>query len=882
MVDTLNLNLVPDDNEEEFIVDFGEVINVGGSGGTSDFNELTNRPKYDGQTMTGDTNIPKVPTQTSELENNSDFQTGTEVQTAIGTAVAGKQDTLTAGDNITITNNVISATTGPTYTAGNAITIENNAINADIYPADYFTAGGTVTGTGSSFTLDKTIPAKIKSIEFLGDTEQNGTPTPDNPVDVNFVDGNQTVTINGKNLWNMDGISASGNATVEESNGEYKITWTGGFDAALPTVGDLDANRTYTLSFKHKGAAINIKKVGASTSLFTAPQDTEYKTYTYTFTGETGLNLEIIRNGTTTNVSAFVKEFQVEAGSEATTYIEYQSADTRIVDVAPYHLCKIGDHQDYIYKSGDDWYVHKEIGEITLDGTTEGTWTYLSDAGHERFVVTVADIALQTPYAADTPPIQYCAYFEGSNGYHTYTGDLDNIISGHNNNHQIVIRATQFTSLEAFKTWLAANTPTVYYVLATPTNTQVTNGTSITNWNAMLGAKTTLGATNFTTTSDTGIPVILNIEAFRNSAEGVASYESQIPEVIDTLESTNTKNALSANMGRVLNESIGNVESMVYGAVSVRSIADNMEPTWPEEDPDGFRLIDFEPQYIYYSDAYSPVKIYYSDTDSVDDFMGYIQNEMVEDNPEDEPPTMTYGFKLVKMNGADNTPEIYVGQSLYDGNNELTSLSFEQVGAGGSGPTVVQTTGTSQTDVMSQDATTKLIYIPLLANQTAIKIGSGGIFNNTAFQAISIGNSSNIRAGESVLIGTSSSVTQNSGGAIVIGASAKSGNGANNYGSIALGWGAGDNITASGMMDIGSLNTSYGYNNTKYRLITGVYDGQGIHDAATVAQGNTLATSAPTTSTVGVLGQLYTDTTTMHTYQCTDITGGVYTWTQRW
>lgn len=51
--------------------------------------------------------------------------------------------------------------------------------------------------------------------------------------------------------------------------------------------------------------------------------------------------------------------------------------------------------------------------------------------------------------------------------------------------------------------------------------------------------------------------------------------------------------------------------------------------------------------------------------------------------------------------------------------------------------------------------------------------------------------------------------------------------------------------------------------------------------------GNTLSDAAPTTSTAGVLGQLYTDTTNMHTYQCTavdttDPDNPVYTWTQRW
>lgn len=47
---------------------------------------------------------------TSDLENTSDYQTGQEVQSAIDTAVAGKQDTLTAGDGISIEGNVISNT----------------------------------------------------------------------------------------------------------------------------------------------------------------------------------------------------------------------------------------------------------------------------------------------------------------------------------------------------------------------------------------------------------------------------------------------------------------------------------------------------------------------------------------------------------------------------------------------------------------------------------------------------------------------------------------------------------------------------------------------------------------------------------------------------
>ena len=95
--------------------------------------------------------------------------------------------------------------------------------------------------------------------------------------------------------------------------------------------------------------------------------------------------------------------------------------------------------------------------------------------------------------------------------------------------------------------------------------------------------------------------------------------------------------------------------------------------------------------------------------------------------------------------------------------------------------------------------------------------------------------------------------------------------------SVALG--AKSTTSIQGEVSIGgsSLGTD-GYNNTSYRKITNVYDGENAHDAATLAQGNTLASSAPTTSTVGVVGQLYTDTSTGKLYHCTAVSGSTYTW----
>lgn len=101
--------------------------------------------------------------------------------------------------------------------------------------------------------------------------------------------------------------------------------------------------------------------------------------------------------------------------------------------------------------------------------------------------------------------------------------------------------------------------------------------------------------------------------------------------------------------------------------------------------------------------------------------------------------------------------------------------------------------------------------------------------------------------------------------------------------------GAHSQPTASGEMNIGTPRAvTSGYKGSAYRLLSGLYDGQSAHDAATKGQLDTAiingGTTAPTTSTVGAVGTLYSyvdsGTNTPHLYSCTDTTGGTYTWTQ--
>ena len=195
----------------------------------------------------------------------------------------------------------------------------------------------------------------------------------------------------------------------------------------------------------------------------------------------------------------------------------------------------------------------------------------------------------------------------------------------------------------------------------------------------------------------------------------------------------------------------------------------------------------------------------------------------------------------------------------------------------GSTINVVQTTGTSQTDVMSQNAVTSTIYADPGTNQK-VQIGTNGV-TASGTKSVAIGVTAKAAGDRGVAI---SEDTAASGyHSVAIGFSAK----ASGISSVALGKYA--KATERGQFDIStsalSVSSTDGYNNTAYRLLTGLYDGQSAHDAATLAQANTLSSAAPTTTTAGVLGQLYSDTTNGDLYHCTaidttDPQNPVYTW----
>lgn len=158
-----------------------------------------------------------------------------------------------------------------------------------------------------------------------------------------------------------------------------------------------------------------------------------------------------------------------------------------------------------------------------------------------------------------------------------------------------------------------------------------------------------------------------------------------------------------------------------------------------------------------------------------------------------------------------------------------------------SAPTVVQTTGTSTTDVMSQKAVTDTIL-----NGTDVKIGentsssgstspfdAGVCIGNGAlatYTSVSIGRNAAARNGSQVAIGNSAQCPGSGSYGVAVGRQAEASGG---Y-CVAIGAYSSTNNFVQGEFSIGGsgLGTN-GYNGTSYRLLTNVHDPVSSQDAAT-------------------------------------------------
>ena len=427
------------------------------------------------------------------------------VQTSLNKADTAIQDVSDKEDKSNKVTSVSSSSTDTQYPSAKllyeektALEVENNKLKGvinNIYDLEnyLFEEQSTHQETDQDITLNNTMKnAPMKTI-LKGNTSQTGTPTPSTPIPISVVSGDNEVVVCGKNILDTSNVTSAGwniygipNTLKPNTKYTFSIQGTTSFNYALFTTSGTDSSTTITRLASYQSAGNSVT--------FTTPAD---------MSNELGLLLGGSATGAG-NESIDVIKPQIELGETKTDYEPYQS-QTYPINLGTLELCKIGDYQDYFYKT-DKWYLHKEIEKIILDETK----SYQYSSGYGAVFYTDTDVAnvnnrsitIMSNKAVGIPIIN----LENNNG-----------IAQNSAANRFLIKFDGVTSLTTdalAKAYFGSNNYEVRYIKSSPTNIEITDNTLINQLDNIQNALSYEGQTNVSQVNNDK-PIIIDITAIQ-------------------------------------------------------------------------------------------------------------------------------------------------------------------------------------------------------------------------------------------------------------------------------------------------------------------------------------------------------------------------------
>lgn len=302
-----------------------------------------------------------------------------------------------------------------------------------------------------NFYIGSTNKTDLAKNGVVGRTSQDGNPTPENPVEIKNLSGDVEYKVRGQ------GISESFPLSLKSKNL---------FDKSLIT----------SIGGTIKYIPINVKK------------NTDYTLSTNSGTSTlANVFLSTTNSGVTTNNNGAMidQPRTINSGDNNIMYVGYrndlssywiQLEESSTTPYEPYYdinLCNISDYKDRIYSQNGRFYLEKNIEKVVLDGSEN--WTINTSYTYNVFYRTLGNYA-----RISNTQTTYCEYYKGienTAGIADFGNNYNNSIgvrTANDNIKDIYISNNSITSASDFKTWLSTHNTVVYYVLATPTTTEIT------------------------------------------------------------------------------------------------------------------------------------------------------------------------------------------------------------------------------------------------------------------------------------------------------------------------------------------------------------------------------------------------------------------------
>lgn len=315
------------------------------------------------------------------------------------------------------------------------------------------------------------------------------TPSPQYPSEVKVVKGNNVVSVQGKNSFDLTKHTNTldSKTTILNPN-SYQCDLNGSWKGEIVVpIENLKSNTTYTISANVDSSATNsiisyLRGYNGS-DFVNIIKDIYFDWFKNGYRFNSGeyeryeLKMFIVGNQARTGIEK-LEDLQIEEGNAKTDFVPYSKTDYTI-NLGTLELCKIGDYKDYLFKRNGKWYVHKEIGKYELDENTHFTQNWNSNTDNKTYCMLCT---LNTNFGSNAIAISnILPYVSKVYGY-----DKIGIYQEKNSGGRIIFRVpkTIANSVSEFKTWLASNSMIVYTLIA-PTEEEITDTSLIAQLDAL-------------------------------------------------------------------------------------------------------------------------------------------------------------------------------------------------------------------------------------------------------------------------------------------------------------------------------------------------------------------------------------------------------------
>lgn len=333
---------------------------------------------------------------------------------------------------------------------------------------DIYTNWAKVTGEDTTLSLTPTKKGLMK-VELKGNTSQDGTPTPDTPIPIKVVTGEQNINIQNKNLlpgkiFEHCTITNTGEKAIDNSRAcsdFIKVISNDNYYLSYGVINGFTGIVFYDEKYNYISRIIWSNEIS---HIITIPNNIEYVKIFL----QKNIPLIATENQFADDKVQFVKS------NVATDYVEHQE-QTYPLSLGNIELARIGNYKDYIFKNVvgshyynadldlNEWYLHKEIEKITLSNSD----SFTLDSYSLRFTKVLDTIYKQGGYSN--------RYIYG--GTYQTTGKFEIL-----NNGRLAFSYpdSNIDTVTELQTYLTTNELYMYLSLSTPTNTKITDTTLIT------------------------------------------------------------------------------------------------------------------------------------------------------------------------------------------------------------------------------------------------------------------------------------------------------------------------------------------------------------------------------------------------------------------